>query len=358
MENMVDRRLEIYKNKKVFITGHTGFKGSWLTLTLQKLGCEVHGYSLLPDSAPNHYDLIKPKIDSQIGDIRDFNTLKNSLEKSKAEIVFHLAAQSLVRTSYIDPVYTYEVNVLGSLHVLQAATTCPQVKAIVMVTTDKVYHNIEQDYSYKENDRLGGYDIYSSSKACCELMIDSYRNSFCNINTYNQSHHILIASVRAGNVIGGGDWSKDRLIPDLIRAIVKKQAVQIRNPDSIRPWQHVLDCLYAYLLIGSKLLEGDIKVARAWNVAPEEHEIFSVRALLMQCKSHWNDVEFELAESLNQPHEAGLLMLDASKLISELEWKPKIGTTEAVELTIKWYKKYYLENEVSSFDQVDYYFEL
>ena len=203
MENMVSDKLNIYKNKKVFVTGHTGFKGSWLVLTLQQLGCEVYGYSLLPDSEPSHFELLKLNLHSTYADIRDYAVLKNSLKESQAEIVFHLAAQSLVRPSYSNPVYTYDVNVMGSLNILEASRSCEHVKAIVMITTDKVYENLEINYAYKESDRLGGYDMYSSSKACCELMINSYRNSFRNLDQFNINHTQLIASVRAGNVIGG-----------------------------------------------------------------------------------------------------------------------------------------------------------
>ena len=265
MENMEVNHIEIFRNKKVFITGHTGFKGSWLSLLLQHEGAIVTGYSLAPVTIPNHYDLLKIEQQSFIDDILAANKLSAAIREAKPEIIFHLAAQPLVRASYADPLYTYQTNVIGTLNLLEAAKNCGTVKAIVLITTDKVYENKESNRPYIETDELGGYDMYSSSKACCELLIRSYRNSFLNIDDYQIKHHILIASARAGNVIGGGDWSEDRLLPDIVKAAARGTSVQIRNPNAVRPWQHVLDCLYGYLLLGAKLLQEETAFSGAWN---------------------------------------------------------------------------------------------
>jgi len=249
----------IYRNKTVLITGHTGFKGSWLSLWLKKLGAYVIGYSLKEYPNTKHFFELKLDVENIFADVRDRDTLKKAIITYKPDIIFHLAAQSLVRESYRDPIATYETNVIGTLNLLEAVRNCEAVKAIVNVTTDKVYENKKQDSGYKETDNLGGFDPYSSSKACSEILTSSYRDSFFN----NNKHKILIASARAGNVIGGGDWANDRLIPDITRAVIKKEKVKIRNPASVRPWQHVLEPLSGYLLLGQKLLEGKKTFASA-----------------------------------------------------------------------------------------------
>ncbi|MEP7195886.1 MAG: CDP-glucose 4,6-dehydratase [Saprospiraceae bacterium] len=352
---MVINEFEIYRNKKVFVTGHTGFKGSWLVLTLQQLGCEVYGYSLRPDSVPNHFELLKLKIHSTFADIRDYAILKNSIKESQAEIVFHLAAQALVRPSYSNPVYTYDVNVMGSINVLEASRTCDHVKAIVMITTDKVYENLEINYAYKESDRLGGYDMYSSSKACCELLIKSFRDSFRNTNEYQHTHHQLIASVRAGNVIGGGDWSVDRLIPDVMKAAANRTQIVIRNPHSIRPWQHVMDCLGAYLRLGAHLLNGKKEFATTWNVSPDKEEIFSVKNVIDLCKENWGDVQIKIEENEKEPHEAKNLMLDNTASKKNLGWTPFYNTSQSIQMTVQWYKQFYEEKKVISLSQIENY---
>lgn len=350
---MVADHLEFWKNKKVFVTGHTGFKGSWLMSLLHQLNCEVFGYALEPASDPNHFSLLKNRGQSVYADIRDLDKLKQAVKESRAEIVFHLAAQSLVRTSYRDPHYTYEVNVMGSLNLLEAVRMSPSVRAVVMVTTDKVYANREEHYAYREDDKLGGHDMYSSSKACCEILIDSYRLSFLKSSQFRENQRILIASLRAGNVIGGGDWSEDRLIPDLVRAAAAKQTAEIRNPLAVRPWQHVLDCLNAYLMVGAELFKGNQEAASSWNVAPEKAEVCSVEQILQMSAQAWNEIQYNVRPLQNAPHEANLLMLDNTKIKSKLNWTPVYSTPEAVALTFDWYKKYYKSGECITEFQVE-----
>jgi CDP-glucose 4,6-dehydratase len=336
--------LNSYKNKRVFITGNTGFKGSWLATMLLQLGATVEGYALEPNTKPNHYESQKNKINTTFANILDSPTLNLAIEKFQPEIIFHLAAQALVRPSYIDPVLTYQTNVIGTLNTLEAARNCKSVKAIVLITTDKVYENKETGQAYTEEDELGGYDIYSSSKACCEILIKSYRNSFLNNSEY-KNHNILIASARAGNVIGGGDWSVDRLIPDIVKAVNSSKKVTIRNPKSVRPWQHVLDCITGYLLLGEKLLQGDIGFAETWNFSPNPLEAKTVKEIADIAKNTWDLIDIEFGTPPDNFHEAGLLNLDNSKAIKKLGWKPCWATEVAVQKTINWYKSYY-ENEV------------
>lgn len=344
--------LEIYKNKKVFITGHTGFKGSWFTSFLEILGAVTAGYSLSPNTEPSHFDLLNTSNASTIGNISELQLLKESINKFQPEILFHLAAQPLVRESYSDPINTYQTNVLGTLNVLEAVKNCPSIKAVVIITTDKVYENKEWVYPYRESDQLGGYDMYSSSKACAEILVKSYQRSFFNIDDYKQKHNILIATARAGNVIGGGDWSTDRLIPDIIKATVKKQVTQIRNPFAVRPWQHVLDCLYGYLLLGEKLLQEKKEFAESWNFAPYSFESKTVKEVADISKIIWPDVEIEFGNSVEGVHEAQLLKLDNTKSINLLGWKPKWNTEEAIKKTIEWYKEFYLNDKISTINQI------
>lgn len=345
----------IYQNKKVFITGNTGFKGSWLIAFLKKLNVQVEGYALEPETAPNHFSLLNIDYKTTIANILDKDKLVSAIRKAEPDIIFHLAAQALVRSSYLDPVNTYETNVIGTLNVLEAARKCKSVKAIVLITTDKVYENKETEKPYSETDELGGYDMYSSSKACCEILIKSYRNSFFNIADYKVKHGVLIASARAGNVIGGGDWNKDRLIPDIAIASSNNKKVQIRNPKSVRPWQHVLDCLYGYLLLGSRLLNEEKEFAEAWNFAPYSSETKTVEEITAIAKHSWNKIDIEFGKPLDNFHEAGLLTLDNSKAIEKLHWKPVWNTTEAVQKTIEWYKAYYQDNRVLTDNNIDDY---
>ena len=349
--------LKIYQHKKVFITGNTGFKGSWLTAVFEQLNIQVEGYALAPETTPNHFELLHANYKTTIANILDKDKLEEAITLAQPDIIFHLAAQALVRPSYTNPVNTYETNVIGTLNVLEAARKCKSVKAVVLITTDKVYENKEWNKPYTETDELGGYDMYSSSKACCEILIKSYRNSFFNIADYKVKHHVLIASARAGNVIGGGDWSTDRLIPDIAIAAAQNKKVIIRNPKSVRPWQHVLDCLYGYLLLGAKLLHEEKAFSGAWNFSPYSAEAKNVEAIAAIAKNSWDNIDVEFGIVPDNFHEAGLLILDNAKAIAKLQWKPVWDTTEAVQKTIEWYKAYYNDKSILTGDNIAAYFK-
>lgn len=336
----------VYKNKKVFITGNTGFKGSWLAFWLHKLGADVTGLSLPEKTSPAHHDLLKLKIRNLQGDVRDKAFVEKCLIEAKPEIVFHLAAQSLVHDSYRDPTLTYETNVIGTLNIFEAVRKVESIKALVNVTTDKVYDNKEWHWPYRENDQLGGYDLYSSSKACSEILTASYRNSFFNTEQFGKIHQVLLASARAGNVIGGGDWAKDRLIPDVVRAAVQKQAVDVRSPRAIRPWEHVLEPLSGYLLLGQKLLEGKAQFASAWNFGPDSHHFLQVSQVLNLFQKRWPEMQWLNKEDQNNAffHEASILKLDCSKAMSDLKWQPVLNIEETIEYTAEWYKNFYQHN--------------
>jgi len=340
---------QIYENKTVLVTGHTGFKGSWLCFWLHKMGAKVIGYSLKAPTSPNHIDLLDLNIVSIIGDIRDLDKLDKTFKKYKPDIVFHLAAQALVRQSYKNPIETYDTNVMGTLKVFE---TCKKynVKAIVNITSDKAYENKEWIWGYKETDPLGGYDPYSSSKGCAELLTSSYRNSYFNLAEYKKSHCTLLASCRAGNVIGGGDWAQDRLIPDLILSSLDNKKVQIRNPHATRPWQHVLEPLSGYLLIGQKLLEEKKFFASAWNFGPNNEKDISVEDVVKSSKKIWNKIDYEIFEDSKEPHEANLLKLDCSKAHKFLNWEPVWNSASAFENTINWYREYYENQNVKTHD--------
>ena len=352
----------IYKNKTVLVTGHTGFKGSWLVFWLINMGAKVIGYSLEAPTKPSHYELlIKNEIlkngedfVSIIGDIRDLNKLQEIFEKYKPDIVFHLAAQPLVRFSYEDPIETYETNVLGTLNVFEACRK-NDVKAIVNITSDKCYENREWVWGYRENDPLGGYDPYSSSKGCAELLTTSYRNSYFNLYDYDIKHHTLLASCRAGNVIGGGDWGKDRLIPDIMKAVSKNEKVRIRNPKATRPWQHVLEPLSGYLMIGQKLLEGKKEFAEAWNFGPSDEGAITVEEVVKHIKRYWKKIDYELNTDENHPHEANLLKLDCSKAHIKLKWKDVWDSQKTFEVTTKWYKSFYEKNIILTLKDLEDY---
>lgn len=346
---------EIYKGKRVLLTGHTGFKGSWMALWLETLGAKVMGISLPAPSEPSHFDLLKLSIDSRMIDIRNREELNKAVEEFKPEIVFHLAAQPLVRYSYDFPIETYETNVMGTLNVLEACRRIDAVRAIVCITTDKCYENKEWVWGYRENDPMGGYDPYSSSKGCAELLISSYRNSYFNPKDFGTKHHTLLASGRAGNVIGGGDWALDRLVPDIIRAASKHEKVLIRNPHATRPWQHVLEPLRGYMMLGVKLLEGKKEFAEAWNFGPNDDANISVGEVLTSIKGHWDQVDVEFQKNVEHPHEANLLMLDCSKAKRKLGWQPVLTPAETFEMTAKWYKDFYLESKISTRLQIENY---
>jgi len=345
----------IYNNKRVLITGHTGFKGSWLALWLSQLGAELTGYSLQPPTKPNHFNLLDVSIDSIIGDVRDAEKIGHVFKERQPEIVFHLAAQPIVRLSYLDPVETFSSNIMGTVNVFQAAKECAAVRAVVNVTSDKCYKNTEGAGSYKEVDRLGGYDPYSASKSCSEIITSCWRNSFFNPNSYSVSHSTLLASARAGNVIGGGDWGVDRLVPDIVRAVSNNEIVKIRNPNSTRPWQHVLEPLSGYLLLGQRLLEGEREFSDAWNFGPTDDQGVTVGEIVNSMKNVWSKVDHEMDKNTDHPHETNALTLDSSKARDRLQWIPVWGGAEAVEKTALWYRAFYDFGEVVSSRDIECY---
>lgn len=328
----------IYAGKKVFLTGHTGFKGSWLSLWLTMLGAKVCGYSLAPNTNPSMFNElnIESKIEKNIiGNILDVKTLEKSITDFQPDIVFHLAAQPLVRLSYSEPVLTYQTNVIGSLNVLEAARKCKSVKAFVNVTTDKCYENKEINRGYREDEPMGGYDMYSSSKGCVEIMSSSYRRSFL-----QDENAFAMATARAGNVIGGGDWALDRLIPDCIRAINNDEKIEIRNPIAVRPWQHVLEPLSGYLLLGQKLQECGKQYADGFNFGPDETSVLKVADVAQKVVEFYGKGEV-IVQKRDNLHEAGLLMLNIEKAAKVLGWRPALAADEAIQKTVNWYKNFY-----------------
>ena len=339
MELNLDLLDKCYKGKNVFITGHTGFKGSWLVSWLHLLGANIHGYALAPENINDNYNKINGDslCNSILADIRDKEKLKSEILNIQPDFIFHLAAQPLVRFSYESPVETFETNIIGTANVLDAVRYLDKPCNIILITTDKVYENKEWHYPYRESDRLGGYDPYSASKAAAEIIIDSYRNSFFNKNKFD-GHHKSIASVRAGNVIGGGDWSKDRIVPDIIKALSQNEVVTIRNPNAIRPWQHVLEPLNGYLKLGAKMDLGTGEFNEAWNFGPFLEDTLTVKDFVKISIKKWGKGEFQTPELSNQPHEAEILKLDINKTIKMLGWKPIWNADKAIEKTIEWYK--------------------
>lgn len=343
-----------YSGKRVFVTGHTGFKGSWLIKILYDFGAIVRGYALAPENGINLYTEINGDslCESVISDLRDREALKKAVLEFQPDFIFHLAAQPLVRLSYEIPSETFEVNTIGTANLLDTIRLLEKKCNIVLITTDKVYHNNELDYAYKESDRLGGYDPYSASKACCELVIDSYKNSFFNTNLYDQ-HQKGIAVGRAGNVIGGGDWSKDRLIPDIIKALKANKELVIRNPKAVRPWQHVIEPLFGYLELGVKLNSNPIIYTQAYNFGPHSNDALSVEKMVVKAINYWGSGTYKVEVNSNNPHEAGLLKLDITKATTELNWKPVLNAQTAVELTINWYKNYYNNTKATELMESD-----
>jgi CDP-glucose 4,6-dehydratase len=328
-----------YKGKKVFLTGHTGFKGSWLLTWLNMAGAEVMGYSLAPNPEQKLYGYIQGDSlnHSVFHNILDYPKLEKCIAEFQPDFVFHLAAQPLVRQSYENPLETFNVNIIGTANVLNTVRDISKHCVVVLITTDKVYHNQERQTPYMEDDRLGGYDPYSSSKACAELLIDAYRNSFFNVEQY-AVHQKTIVSARAGNVIGGGDWAKDRIVPDIVRALQNDKPVQIRNPHAVRPWQHVLEPLHAYLLLGQKLFEKPHAYHTAYNFGPEVSDCLPVEIMVQKAIKIWQQGAYEILEAREAPHEAGLLKLDISRAKRDLDWRPVYNAAEAMEKTISWYK--------------------
>lgn len=332
---------DIYRGKKVFLTGHTGFKGTWLLEWLHLLGAQVTGYALAPENREDLYNLINGDslCDSIIANLLERDTLEAAILTFQPDFIFHLAAQPLVRLSYETPADTFAVNAIGTAYVLDAVRKLEKPCAVVLITTDKVYENKEWVYPYRETDRLGGYDPYSASKACAELVIHSYTQSFFNPAAFSQ-HQKGIASARAGNVIGGGDWAKDRIIPDIVRALRATQPVTVRNPQAVRPWQHVLEPLGGYLLLGAKLAAEPLRYGGAWNFGPYAEDNKTVGELVNMAITTWGSGSYEYPALLNQPHEAGLLKLDINKATNELNWYPKYVAEKAIEKTLSWYKAY------------------
>lgn len=343
---MLDYLKQTYQGKKVFLTGHTGFKGAWLLKTLNLLGADVKGYSLEPKTKNDLFYLINGDqiCESKIADLRDKKTLNKDILDFQPDFIFHLAAQPLVRLSYEIPSETFEVNAIGTANLLDAIRNLEKKCSVVLITTDKVYHNNEWEYPYRENDMLGGYDPYSASKACAELIIECYRNSFFPLAELSV-HGKGIAVGRAGNVIGGGDWSKDRLIPDVARAVIKGNKVSIRNPDSIRPWQHVIEPIVGYLILGAKIAQNPSKYSKPFNFGPNSNDALPVLEMVKLALNYWEKGSYELNKITNQPHEANLLKLDISKAIKVLDWKPQMNALEAIIKTISWYKVF--EEDVS-----------
>lgn len=334
-----------WEGKRVFLTGHTGFKGSWLSLWLQELGAEVKGYSLAPPTTPSLFEVanVADGMFSEIGDIRDLDHLKKSMVEFNPEILIHMAAQPLVRLSYVSPIETYDVNVLGTAKVLEAARYCDSLKAVVSVTTDKCYENREWSWGYRENEAMGGYDPYSSSKGCAELLTSAYRRSF-----FNEKGKAAVATARAGNVIGGGDWAMDRLIPDILGAFERQEPVIIRNPMATRPWQHVLEPLSGYLILAEDLYQKGSVVADAWNFGPHDEDCKPVSWLLDQLIQVWGDgASWKLDEKPN-PHEATFLKLDCSKAKHELKWQSKWHVDETLKRIVNWHKAFLTNSDMRS----------
>jgi CDP-glucose 4,6-dehydratase len=337
MEGLV---IMFWRGKRVLITGHTGFKGSWLSLWLQSLGAEVTGFALDPPTSPSLFESagITNGVQSVKGDVCDLTYLKSVTEECRPEIVLHMAAQSLVRVSYESPILTYQTNVMGTANLLEAVRSVPSVRAVVVVTTDKCYENNNWVWGYREVDRLGGHDPYSNSKACAELVVNSYRDSFFAVP--GREHPVYLASARAGNVIGGGDWARDRLIPDAVRAFDNQTVLRIRNPLATRPWQHVLEPLRGYLMLAQNLYEHGNDFASAWNFGPTSGDAQPVRWIADKVASAWGPTAAWEAEPGAHPHEAQMLHLDWSKAAQKLEWRPVLGLAEAISMTVSWYRAF------------------
>lgn len=343
--NNIDIFKDFYKGKRVLVTGHTGFKGSWLTIWLKELGADVIGFAQAPATERDNFVLaaLSDKITDIRGDIRNAKEVNAVFEKHQPEIVFHLAAQPIVRLSYEQPVETYETNVMGSINVMEAFRRCPSARVAVMITTDKCYENREQIWGYRENEAMGGYDPYSSSKGAAEIAISSWRRSFMNPEKYSQ-HGKSIASVRAGNVIGGGDWAKDRIIPDCIRALEAGKPIEIRNRMAVRPWQHVLEPLSGYMLLAQKMWENPTKYCEGWNFGPNAESIATVWDISSLLIQNYGKGELVDASEPNAVHEAKLLMLDISKARFQLKWQPRLNLEQTLALTADWYLRYRSEN--------------
>lgn len=361
MENLVNVKNlhSFYNNKKVFITGHTGFKGAWLMALLHQLGATLKGYALAPEYDNGLFSRLLPLgiAESVIADIRDRKRLQDEIEIFQPDYLFHLAAQPLVRRSYIMPAETFDINVTGTANVLEALIPLQKSCAAVVITTDKVYENIEQHVLYTETDILGGYDPYSASKACAELVINSFRNSFFNVGKIT-AHNKALAAVRAGNVIGGGDWSADRILPDVVRALAKQEVIQVRNPHAVRPWQHVLEPLTGYLIVGALLHCNAAVYSGAYNFGPLPKDHLEVGDFVNETIKAWGSGKWNDASNANAVHEAGLLKLDIKKAMATLGWQPKLDATQAIDWAIAWYKQPADAQAAFTFEQIKNYLAL
>lgn len=328
-----------YKGKKVFVTGHTGFKGSWLLYWLHLMGATVKGYALDPENEFDLYNEINGDslCQSVIGDVRNSEFLSQEILAFQPDFIFHLAAQPLVRLSYEIPSETFAINAIGTANLLDAVNKLARPCTVILITTDKVYENKEWHYPYRENDRLGGYDPYSASKACAELIISSYRNSFFHVANH-ATHQKAIASARAGNVIGGGDWARDRIIPDIIRSLRKGETISVRNPAAVRPWQHVLEPLGGYLHLGARLIDNPVLFSDSWNFGPNPEDNLTVEGLVELALAKWGSGDYCKPEISGQVHEAGLLKLDISKSVNVMDWRPKYNAKKSIEKTLEWYQ--------------------
>jgi CDP-glucose 4,6-dehydratase len=322
-----------WSGKRVFLTGHTGFKGCWLLLWLEMLGVKVFGYSLRPEEPSLYSSTISSDPHGVFVDIRDANELRRTMSNFEPDIVFHLAAQALVRESYRQPVFTYDTNIMGTVNLLDAIRQTPSVKSVVIVTSDKCYRDMEWEWGYRESDALGGADPYSSSKACVELIVDAWRHSFFH------GCDTRIASARAGNVIGGGDWAVDRLVPDAIRAFQEGKTLEIRSPNAVRPWQHVLEPLYGYMTLAERIYSGDTSFETAWNFGPPADDSRSVKSIAERLVSLWGDGAVYTTSPDHSLHESHLLRLDSSRAIQRLGWRTRLDTNEAISITVEWYKR-------------------
>ncbi len=337
--------LDSFAGKRVFVTGHTGFKGTWLTFLLNELGAEVMGFALPPESTPSHFNLLNlhKKITHIEGDIRDLKTLNNAMASFQPEYVIHLAAQALVKESYVNPVATFDTNVMGSVHLLDAVKNTASVRSLVYITSDKCYENVEWIWGYRENDRVGGRDPYSASKGAAEIVFSSYARSFLNAR-----EHLGAATTRAGNVIGGGDWAADRIIPDCIRAIENDDPIILRNPEATRPWQHVLEPISGYLLLAAQLYKEQKSFSGSWNFGPSSMEVRNVEQVATSIVKHLGRGEIKVERNENQHHEANLLQLNCDKAQQYLKWLPRWGVDETLLATSEWYKVFLEGGDIES----------
>lgn len=349
--------LNIYKNKKVLVTGHTGFKGSWLILWLKILGADVYGFSLKPFEGHNHYRCVENFVDpvSLYGDISDFQLIKKFIDDIQPDFIFHLAAQAIVSESFANPLFTFTTNAIGTANILEALKCLNKKVILISVTSDKVYKNREWSWGYREIDELGGDDPYSASKSMAELVLSSYHKSF-----FSNSTDVRVGIVRAGNVIGGGDWARGRIVPDCIRAWSKSQKITLKNPSSVRPWQHVLEPLSGYLHLGANLFASNELTFQSYNFGPDHNECITVENLIKKMSDYWVGGQYEISNTPQSIKESGLLKLNCDKVIKDIGWKPILNIDVTTNLTINWYKNYYLKNAdfILSMNQINNYIEI